>query len=312
MDRELLQRYVEGNVTPEEVKLVTDWLDASEDNVREYVSLHKIYDNILWNETGRQQPVLQRKKSLAYIIAFECARIAAIFIAVFLVVRYMDRASEKTPPAVYHTLFVPAGQRAELTLSDGTGVWLNAQSRLVYPAVFEKGKREVILDGEGYFEVAHDETQPFTVKTKIMDILVLGTEFNVIAYDARSQTEVALLKGNVALKPVGTDRIRRMNPGECVRWNDGVFSASAIGNYDYFKWKEGLLCFDNAAVGTILEKLELYFDVNINVKKQKLLDYHYTGKFRVKDGVEQVLKVLQLEHKFTYTRDSERNAITIK
>jgi ferric-dicitrate binding protein FerR (iron transport regulator) len=145
-----------------------------------------------------------------------------------------------------------------------------------------------------------------------MDVLVLGTEFNIIAYEDDPQVEVSLLKGNVALKPAGSDRIHRMNPGECVRWNDGIFAASTIDNYEYFKWKEGLLCFDNATVGAILEKLKLYFDVNIDVKKQNLLNYRYTGKFRTKDGVEQVLKVLQLEHKFTYTRDSERNTITIK
>jgi ferric-dicitrate binding protein FerR (iron transport regulator) len=312
MDRELLQRYVEGNVTPEEIKTVTDWLDASEDNVREYVSLHKFYDHTLWNGARGQQPALRRKKSAAGRIAFECVRIAAVFIVAFTVVRYLDGRLGKTSATAFHTIFVPAGQRAELTLSDGTGVWLNAQSRLVYPAVFEKGKREVSLDGEGYFEVAHDENKPFTVKTKAMDILVLGTEFNVIAYNTGSQTEVSLLKGNVALKPVGSDRIRRMNPGECVRWNDGAFSASAIDNYDYFRWKEGVLCFDNATVGSILEKLELYFDVSIDVKKQNLLNYRYTGKFRTKDGVEQVLKVLQLEHKFTFTRDLERNTITIK
>jgi ferric-dicitrate binding protein FerR (iron transport regulator) len=312
MNRELLQRYVEGDVTPEEVKTVTDWLDASEDHVREYVSLHKFYDCSLWNETKRQPPVLQRKQPIARRIAFECVRVAAIFIIAFSIVRYMDKVSEKTSPKAFHTLVVPAGQRAVLTLADGTGVWLNAQSRFVYPAVFEKGKREVFLDGEGYFDVAHDEAQPFTVKTKNMDVLVLGTEFNLIAYDADPQVEVSLLKGNVALKPAGSDRVRRMNPGECIRWYDGVFAASTIGNYDYFKWKEGLLCFDNATVGAILEKLNLYFDVNIDVEKQNFLNYRYTGKFRTKDGVEQVLKVLQLEHKFTYTRDSERNTITIK
>jgi ferric-dicitrate binding protein FerR (iron transport regulator) len=309
MDRELLQRYVEGDVTPEEVKTVTDWLDASEENVREYVSLHKLYDASVWNGTRQPQPALRRRRSVAGRIALECVRIAAVFIVTFSVVRYLD---DRPAPAMFHTIFVPAGQRAELTLSDGTGVWLNAQSRLIYPAVFEKGKREVTLDGEGYFEVVHSEAQPFTVKTKMMDIQALGTEFNVIAYDGYPRTEVSLLKGSVALKPAGSDQVRRMKPGECIRWMDGVFTASTIDNYDYFKWKEGLLCFDDATVGSILEKLELYFDVRIEAVEQNLLNYRYTGKFRTKDGVEQVLKVLQLEHKFTYMRDYEQNTITIK
>jgi ferric-dicitrate binding protein FerR (iron transport regulator) len=263
----------------------------------------------VWNRIRQQQPALRCKKTVAGRIVFECARIAAVFTIAFLAVRYVD---DRPAPTVFHTVFVPTGQRAELTLADGTGVWLNAQSRLVYPAVFENGKREVILDGEGYFEVVHNEAQPFTVKTKTMDIRVLGTEFNVIAYDDYPQAEVSLLKGSVTLKLAGSDRVRRMNPGECIRWKDGVFSASTIGNYDYFKWKEGLLCFDDATVGSILEKLELHFDVKIDAVKQNLLNYRYTGKFRTKDGVEQVLKVLQLEHKFTYMRDYEQNTITIK
>jgi ferric-dicitrate binding protein FerR (iron transport regulator) len=310
MDEKLLQRYVEGNVTPEEVREVVEWLDAGECHMREYMTLHKLYDISLWNSgrrrtTGVRRPALRR-------IAFECARIAAIFIVAFLCVRHAGRPSAETPAPVFNTLFVPAGQRAELTLSDGTQVWLNAQSRLVYPAVFERGKREIRLDGEGYFEVSPDEKQPFTVKTESADIQVLGTEFNVIAYASRPSTEVSLLKGIVALKPAGSERVYRMKPGESVRWKDGALSASTIRNYDYFKWKEGLICFDEASVRSIMEKLELYFDVRIDVRQQRLLDYSYTGKFRTKDGVEQVLKVLQLEHKFTYTRDNEHNIITIK
>jgi ferric-dicitrate binding protein FerR (iron transport regulator) len=317
MDKELLQRYVEGDVTPEEIRRVTEWLDTSEDNVREYVSLHKLYDRSLWKETRRERPVLKRKKSPAKRIALECARIAAVVVIVLAGVRFLDRtaAGDNDPSPrreAFHTLFVPAGQRAELILSDGTAVWLNARSHLIYPAVFEKGKREVTLDGEGYFEVAHDEARPFTVKTKTVDVHVLGTEFNVVAYGAGSPVEVSLLKGSVVLNHAETNRRRRMNPGERVRWDDGLFSVFAIDNYDYFKWKEGVLCFDNASVGAIMEKLELYFDVNIDVKKTNLLHYRYTGKFRTQDGVEQVLKVLQLEHKFVYTRDSERNTITVK
>ncbi|MDR1601467.1 MAG: FecR domain-containing protein [Tannerella sp.] len=309
MDKELLQRYVEGNVTPKEARTVVEWLDADGEHVREYIALHKLYNISVWNRAARQQPKA-RKNLPARKIAIELAKIAAVFLVVFAGIRYLDRP--QTSPAIFHTLFVPAGQRAELTLSDNSKIWLNAQSRLVYPAVFEEGKREIQLDGEGFFEVAADAGRPFTVKTKAMDIQALGTEFNVIAYASYPATEIALLKGSVVLNPAGSELSRRMNVNECVRWQDDAFSASTIRNYDYFRWKEGIICFDEASVGSIVEKLELYFDVKIDVKKQHMLDYRYTGKFRTKDGVEQVLKVLQLEHKFAYTRDNEQNVITIK
>ena len=81
---------------------------------------------------------------------------------------------------------------------------------------------------------------------------------------------------------------------------------------DYFKWKEGLLCFNNQPIHVIIDKLRLYYDVRIEVADLPFLEERYSGKFRVKEGIEQVLKVLQLEHKFTYVKDNELNLITIK
>jgi ferric-dicitrate binding protein FerR (iron transport regulator) len=311
MKKELLERYIEGNVTPEEIAAVVDWLNASAGNVREYMALHKLYDISVLNRAELPAAIVRRRPAVRRI-AIEFAKIAAVFAVAMACFHFLDRQPAEMLPAAFHTLVVPAGQRAELLLSDGTKVWLNAKSRLVYPAVFENGKREIRLDGEGFFEVTPNEAQPFVVKTKAMDIQVLGTEFNVVAYDTYPATEVALLKGSVALKPVGSDKTYRMRVNEHARWKDGNFLATAINNYDYFKWKEGLICFDEATVGSIMEKLELYFDVKIDVQRQRLLDYRYTGKFRSKDGVEQVLKVLQLEHRFIYTRDNEKNIVTIK
>jgi ferric-dicitrate binding protein FerR (iron transport regulator) len=311
MEKELLQRYIEGNVTPEEIRTVVNWLNASAGNVREYRILHKLYDISVLNRAGLPPTVVRRYSAVRKIVR-ELVKIAAVFAVALASLHFLDRQPAQILPTAFHTLIVPAGQRAELILSDSTKVWLNAGSRLVYPAVFADGKREIMLDGEGFFEVTPDAAHPFVVKTKAMDIQALGTEFNVVAYDSYSTIEVALLKGSVALKPVGSGKTYRMRVNECVRWRDGNFLASAIRNFDYFKWKEGLICFDEATVGSIMEKLELYFDVKINVQRQRFLDYHYTGKFRSKDGVEQVLKVLQLEHRFTYIRDNEKNIVTIK
>ena len=85
-----------------------------------------------------------------------------------------------------------------------------------------------------------------------------------------------------------------------------------IQNPDYFKWKEGLICFQDEPISDIMDKLSLYFDVKIQHRNQAFLKERYTGKFRSKDGVEQVLKVLQMEHHFRYVKDNEQNVITIK
>ncbi|MDR2809297.1 MAG: FecR family protein, partial [Tannerellaceae bacterium] len=225
---------------------------------------------------------------------------------------FAQRGEEEEAPPAFQTLFVPAGQRAELTLPDGSKVWLNAQSSLTYPSRFEEGNRVVKLDGEAYFVVQHREEQAFVVKTKQMDIQVLGTEFSVTAYDGYPTSEVALLKGRVEVKPTYGKQAYVMKANEQARLNGNKLQVYPIRNYDYFKWKEGLICFDNETVEKIVDKLELYFDVTVDVKKKSILNHRYSGKFRTKDGVEQVLKVLQLEQKFVYTKDNEQNIITIK
>jgi ferric-dicitrate binding protein FerR (iron transport regulator) len=312
MDKELLQRYVEGRVSDADIETVVAWLDADESNVREMMALHKLNDISLLNPTKYQKAVSPKKRQLPLRkLALELAKIAAIF-CVAAGMYLIRNQSVTESPIANQTLYVPAGQRAELTLPDSTRIWLNAQSRLTYPTRFADGYREILLDGEAYFEVKHNKGQPFIVKTKAVDIQVLGTEFNVIAYSDNPAVEIALLRGSVELKSAGVKQSYLMAAHELVKWKEGKFFTSQINDYDYFRWKEGLLCFNNETVGSIIDKLQLYFDVKINVNKDSLLKQRYTGKFRTKDGVEQVLKVLQLEHRFTYIKVNEQNVITIK
>ncbi|GHV52872.1 anti-sigma factor [Bacteroidia bacterium] len=315
MDKELLQRYVEGRASAGEIETVAAWLDADEKNICELNALHKLYDISLFNKPAFKQAARAGRRISFRKIALELAKVAAIFLVAWAGIRFFqeNKPAEEEPPVAWQTLFVPAGQRAELTLADSTKVWLNAQSRLVYPTRFGQGMREVQLDGEAYFDVRHKGGQPFTVKTKVADIEVKGTEFNVAASSAARPTfAVSLLEGSIELKRSGQKQGYLVKPDEYVEWKEGKFHVSHIRDFEYFKWKEGLLCFTNETVGAIIEKLQLYYDVTIDVKKPGLLGHRYSGKFRTKDGVEQVLKVLQLEHRFAYSKDREHNLITIK
>lgn len=312
MDKEVLQRYVEGNVTQEEVDAVVDWLDADEDHVREFMALHKLNDITLLNQQSSH--LIIRKKIFPFRkIGMELAKIAAVLLICLGGMKFFDD-SESSPvePITFQTLIVPAGQRAELILPDSTKVWVNARSKLVYPTSFGNGIRHVELNGEAYFDVKHNELHPFVVKTSRMDIQVLGTEFNVMAYAEVSTFNVALLRGCIELQSPALSNKYRMNEMEQVRLQDGKLIAGKIDDLDYFKWKEGLLCFNNESVESIIDKLRLYYDTSIDVHNKKFLKSRYSGKFRTKDGVEQVLKVLQIEHKFTYTKNNDLNLITIK
>lgn len=313
MDKEILQRYVEGNVSPEEIIAVVDWLDADESHVREFMALHKLNDISLLNQPDSKVDVQKKKKTITFRqIGYELAKIAAILILFWGGTKLYETTSVKENVIAYQTLYVPAGQRAELILPDSTHVWLNARSKLVYPISFGKDIRQVELNGEAYFDVIHNEKQPFVVKTPQMDIQVLGTEFNVTAYSSSSDFEVALLRGCIELSSPRLSSNYRMKEKEHIRLQNNKLISKDISDYDYFRWKEGLICFNNESVATIMEKLKLYYDIDIEVYNQKFINSRYTGKFRTKDGIEQVLRVLQIEHKFTYTKNNDLNLITIK
>lgn len=314
MDKEILQRYVEGNVTPEEIIAVVDWLDADENNVREFMALHKLNDISLLNQPDKQVDIQKVKRTISFRkIGYELAKIAAILIIFWGGTKLFETNNiTEESIATYQTLYVPAGQRAELILPDSTRVWLNAHSKLVYPVSFGKGTRQVELNGEAYFDVIHNEKQPFIVKTQQMDIQVLGTEFNVASYSNSSDFEVSLLRGSIELSSPNLPSNYRMKEKEHVQLKDNKLIIGQIADYDYFRWKDGLICFNNESVATIIEKLKLYYDIDIKIYNKRILNSRYSGKFRSKDGIEQVLKVLQIEHKFSYTKNSDLNLITIK
>lgn len=311
MDKEILQRYVEGNVNPEEIIAVVDWLDADENNVREFMALHKLNDISLLNQADNRADNQKKKRTVSFRkIGYELAKIAAILIIFWGGTKLFETNTTEESIITYQTLYVPAGQRAELILPDSTRVWLNAHSKLIYPVSFGKGNRQVELNGEAYFDVVHNEKQPFIVKIRQMDIQVLGTEFNVTSYS--SDFEVSLLRGCIELSSPNLSSTYRMKEKEHIKLKNNKLIINNITDYDYFRWKEGLICFNNESVATIIEKLKLYYDINIETHNKKFLNSRYSGKFRTKDGIEQVLKVLQIEHKFSYTKNNDLNLITIK
>lgn len=309
MDTIILQRYIEGNASPAEKEAVARWLDADEENRREFWLLRNIYDATLWNEI---EPVVfgktvQRKFSRK--VAFECLKIAIIFLLAFIC--YYSLSSRKEEPIVWQTVYTPEGQRTEITLIDGTQVMLNAKTRFTFPNRFDGMERNVELDGEAYFEVPEDESKPFIVTTRDYQIKVLGTEFNVNAYGTETYFETALLKGSVEVISKHIFETIRLMPHQYVYTENKRLKLSYLPNHDHFLWRKGIIAFEDEPITDVLEKMQLYYDIRIDVKNQTLYGERYSGKFRTKDGIEHVLKVLKLRYKFKYTRDNESNIITI-
>lgn len=202
--------------------------------------------------------------------------------------------------AMIQTLTVPAGQRAHIILPDGTRVWVNAGSALSYPSVFGKD-RKVYLDGEAFFEVTKNGT-PFIVTSKSTNVKVLGTKFDIFGYK-QSSLVVSLLQGSVKVyKENQEEKSVILSPNQQLTENNGKFSVNKLTENPII-WKDGLYSFEKQKLKKIIEKLNLYYDVNIIVKKQSLLNIEYTGKFRQKDGVMEVLRIIQKIHPFNIKRE---------
>ena len=252
-----------------------------------------------------------RKKTLAFFIGF--SKYAAILTIGILIARglfYKPQVAEELMVS-YQTLTVPAGQRAHLVLSDGTAVWLNAKSTLEYPGVFTGDTRELTLIGEAYFEVVSNPEKPLIVKSGNFRTQVTGTKFNVFAYDGFY--DVSLVEGQVKVYEAGTGKDTVvLNRNERVALTNGQFVKKTLANADDFLWKEGIYYFDDIPFLAIVEKLELYYDVQIHVTNKTLTKLKFTGKFRQRDGIENVLKVLQMGYPFVFSKSEDGSNIYIK
>jgi len=316
MTQESLIRYIVGDATAEEKSSIAEWLDADPEHMRKFLAFRKLYDITLWNEENTDthityQPKLKKPFKVRSLIV-EVLKVAAIFAVAFFGVRYFQPSSPVVVPVAMQTIHVPAGQRAELTLTDGTKVWLNAKTTFVFPNHFTANSRNVTLDGEGYFDVASNKNLPFIVKTEKYDVKVWGTQFNVMAYTGNPIFETSLLEGSVELISPETDKGLMIHPNERIFLKNNRLVRAPISNFNHFLWKEGLISFDNESFPEMADKLELYFDLKINLINDQILNNRYTGKFRMKDGVEHILKVLQLSNKFRFKIDEKLNLITIE
>lgn len=310
MDDKLLQLYFEGRTTDEQSRLITEWLDADTDNMMYYQRLCRLYEISFWNEKPQVIISSLGEKPKWRSILYEVMKIAAIFVLGFALNHLLNPEIEEE--VAMQTIHVPAGQNAQLTLADGSKVWLNAGSTLDFPTRFIKDKRQVSLEGEGFFEVKANKEKPFIVSTSNYTIKALGTSFNVNAYTQSDEFETALLTGKVEISDRTTNFTLTLTPDNRAVLMDNKLSIVPIHSKDYFLWREGIIYFDEPLTD-VLNKLELYFDVNIKVNNQSVLENkrHCTGKFRTRDGLDHILNVLQLTNHFTYKKDEEKNLITI-
>jgi ferric-dicitrate binding protein FerR (iron transport regulator) len=171
-------------------------------------------------------------------------------------------AAGNTATVTYNTLSTPRGGQYQLTLPDGTRVWLNAASSLHFPTAFTGNHRTVELTGEGYFEVAALPGKPFLVKANGADITVLGTHFNIMAYANEQAMAVTLLEGAVNVGRNGT--VKKLLPGQQARiTGNNSIMVSGTDVQEAVAWKNGYFIFDRADITTVMRQLERWYDIEV-------------------------------------------------
>ena len=207
----------------------------------------------------------------------------------------------------------PLGSRTKLYLPDGTLVWLNAGSRMTYSQGFGVDNRKVELEGEGYFEVRHNEKSPFYVKTKDLQVQVMGTKFNFRDYPEDREVIVSLLEGKVGLHNLlkkQNKEILAPNERAVLNKENGHMIVESDAASNASQWTDGYLFFDEELLPDIARKLERSYNVNISIASDSLKTFRFYGNFvRREQSIQEVLDALASTEKMQY-RIEERN-ITI-
>lgn len=195
----------------------------------------------------------------------------------------------------YNTLSVPRGSRPlNLTLSDGSRVWINVGSSLTYPTAFTGKERKVRITGEAYFEVTHNSQMPFIVQHNDATIKVLGTHFNVNTYEDEVAARITLLEGSVSVSQGTISGL--LKPGQQARINNnsnsGIKILNDVNSEEVMAWKDGKFRFDkNTDLGTIMRQISRWYDVTIEYKGK--FNQRFWGSISKDVNVLQVLKILE-------------------
>lgn len=196
----------------------------------------------------------------------------------------------------FNTLEVPRGGEYSLVLSDGTKVWLNAETTLRYPVRFRNGQRKVELTGEAYFEVAENRDVPFLVTSGGQTVRVLGTKFNLSSFPEDAFILTTLVEGKVEVFPEKSPDSKQIllpDHQSCFNKEEGKISQQKVDPYKFIAWKEGRFVFEDELLSDIMKTLSKWYNVDVFFASEKAADYRFTGNLERYDNFGEILKKIE-------------------
>jgi transmembrane sensor len=335
MNAEIITKYLSGKCSDKELEGLYEWVKLSEENKQFFSDIRNAWAIANMTERaddkdrlqGEYEKLLQklekddvlgedkhliRRPASRWGTIKRFAAVVLITIGLSTVVNYLiwhDRGTE----GANHQLVVPSGQQAQLTLSDGTKIWLNARSKLIYPGRFASKKREVMLEGEGFFEVTHDSKKPFIVKTSDLNIKVLGTSFNISSYQDDNEVKLTLVNGAVSILEKTSDQeMARLAPDQMAVFSkaDKKITVSKVETDFYTSWKEGQFKFRQMSFEEIAKRLSRNFNMEFVFRNKNIKNITYTGSFYNYEPLIQILEIMQKNSPFVF--DIKKNQVLIK
>jgi len=210
----------------------------------------------------------------------------------------VEQQTEAKESLAYNTVIVPYGKRTQITLCDNSTVWLNSGSKLVYPVRFSKDKREVYLEGEAIFEVSHNQKYPFHVLTRDLEIKVLGTVFNISAYNDDNTVNTILKSGAVELIYNGDSFLsqtkEKMIPEMLAVYDlaKKTLEQTNVNTKDFFSWKYGYVVVESKTLGYIAKKLSRHYNVPIKIDNLELANESFSGYLDLRNSATQVFEMI--------------------
>ena len=200
---------------------------------------------------------------------------------------------QKMEEPVWHTVKVPVSGEYHFTLSDGTRVWLNSESEITFPVSFVGGSREVVVKGEAYFEVKSDKVHPFIVHAKEVDIEVVGTKFNVAAYEDSHRVVTTLAEGRVNVEMSG--QVVGLSPDEqvSVDLKSGKMAKNSVSASTNISWIQGIFEYENMTLEEITAQLSRWYDVDFIFSDAEFKTRRFTGVVKKYDELNNVLKIIE-------------------
>ncbi len=319
--KDIISRYFRGQLVDSEYELLTDLLQNNTN--REYFEKTKQEweQHPELDETGNRnmnrlsyqinKTTIIRHIPITRKLWFLVASVAAVLIfGLFFGSTLTYLISQNNTISEQLVFETPRGEKSLVILPDSSEVWLNASSRLVYNS-FSSGRRQVELKGEAFFKVARNEKIPFVVKTDEIEVEVLGTTFNIMAYNEFGRKEITLLSGKVNVRMNGIEKV--LKPGQALTLKDHQFHIDEVISADAAGWVENKFNFKNIPLSELMKRLENWYDVDITLENTTGKEVNFTGTFKNEETIWQVLDAIKVYTPITYKKtDLRQIKITVQ